>query len=67
MLDDIINFEGDVRDDKMISQLKLAGWRNVEAIWPWLQEDLGVGQVAAGDVAGELAGRVDQVPVVPER
>ena len=35
-------------------------------IRPGLQEDFGVGQVVAGDVAGELTGRVDQVPVVPE-
>jgi hypothetical protein len=36
-------------------------------IWPWLQEDLRVRQVAASDVAGELARRMYQVPVVPER
>ncbi len=67
VLDDIIKLEGNVGNDKMIGQLYSARWREVEAIWPWLLEDLRVGQVPAGDVAGELAGRMDQVPVVPKR
>jgi hypothetical protein len=67
MLDDVIKLKRDVGNDKMIGQLETARWRDVETIWPWLQEDLRVGQVAAGDVAGELARRMYQVPVVPKR
>ncbi len=33
---------------------------------PGFKKISGVGEVAAGDVAGELPGRVNQVPVVPE-
>jgi hypothetical protein len=57
MLDDVVEFEGDVRDDKMISQLQAAGRGDIEAIGSWLQEDLGVGEVAAVDVADELLGK----------
>ncbi len=35
-------------------------------IWTGFQENLGVGQVATGDVAGKLVRRVNQVPVVLE-
>jgi hypothetical protein len=57
MLDTVVEFEGDVRDDKMISQLQAAGRGDIEAIGSWLQEDLGVGEVAAVDVADELLGK----------
>ncbi len=67
MLDDIIKLEGDVGNDKMIGQLESVRWRDVKTIWPWLQEDLRVRQVAASDVAGELPRRMYQVPVVPKR
>jgi hypothetical protein len=56
MLDTVVEFEGDVRDDKMISQLQAAGRGDIEAIGSWLQEDLG-GEVVAGDVADELAAK----------
>ncbi len=67
MLDDIIKLKRNIRNDKMIGQLESSRWRDVKAIWPWLQEDLRVRQVAASDVAGELARRMYQVPVVPKR
>jgi len=67
MLDDIIKLKRNVRNDKMIGQLESARWRDVKTIWPWLQEDLRVRHVEAGDVAGELARRMYQVPVVPKR
>jgi len=67
MLDNIIKLNRDVGNDKMIGQLESAGWRDVKAIWPWLQEDLRVRKIAASDVAGELAGRMHQKPVVPKR
>jgi len=67
MLDDIIKLKRNVGNDKMIGQLESARWRDVKTIRPWLQEDLGVRQVATGDVAGELERRMYQVPVVPKR
>jgi hypothetical protein len=57
MLDHIIELERNVGDDEMIGQLESARWRDVKAIWPWLQEDLRVRKIAASDVAGELARR----------
>jgi hypothetical protein len=56
MLDDVVEFDRDVRDDKMIGQLQAAGKGDIEAIGSWLQEDLG-GEVVAGDVAYELAAK----------
>ncbi len=67
MLDDIIKLKRNVRNDQMVGQLESAGWRDVKTIGPWLQEDLRVRQVAAGDVTSELARRMYQVPVVPKR
>ena len=67
MFNHIVELERNIGDDEMIGQLESARRRNVKAIWPWLQEDFRVGQVAAGDVAGELAGRMYQIPVVSER
>ncbi len=39
MLDDIIELERHVGDDEMIGQLEPARRRDVETIWPWLQEN----------------------------
>ncbi len=58
VLDDIIKLERDVGNDKMVSQLEAARWRDVKTIRTRLQEDFRVGQVAAGDVAGECARRM---------
>jgi hypothetical protein len=40
----------------MIGQLQVTGKGNIETVGSWLQEDLRVGEVVAGDVAGELPG-----------
>ncbi len=64
MFDNIIELERYVGDDEMIGQLEPTWRRDVETIWPWLQENFWVGEVSAGDVAGELAGRVYQIPIV---
>ena len=66
MFNHIIELERNIGDDEMIGQLESARRGNVKAIWAWLQEDFRVGKVVAGDVAGELAGRMYQVPVVSE-
>ena len=51
----------------MIGQLESTRRRDVETIWPWLQENFRIGEVSAGDVARELARRMYEIPVVSER
>ncbi len=66
MSDHIIKLERNIGDDEMIGQLESARRRNVKAIRPGLQKDFRVGKVPAGDVAGELARQMYQIPVVSE-